>query len=57
MMKRQLSLVEMATYGYTSTRVNKGSWLEQKFGTKNKEVEKSERTERPDQNKDKQTGR
>lgn len=57
MMKRQLSLVEMATYGYNSTRVNKGSWLEQKFGTKNNEVEKSEHTERPNQDKNKQTGR
>ena len=32
-MKRQLSLVELATYGYTPARVNKGSWLEQTFGS------------------------
>ena len=31
-MKKSLSLVEMATYGYASTREKKGSWLEQAFG-------------------------
>lgn len=53
MAQKQLSLVELATYGYTSARVKKGSWLEQTFGKKNEEVEKNERIERPDQDKDK----
>ena len=56
-MKRQLSLVELATYGYTPARVNKGSWLEQKFGNKGKEVEKDEYTGRSDQSKVKPAGR
>ena len=56
-MKRQLTLVEMATYGYSSARVKKGSWLEQTFGTVNKEVEHNEHTERPDQSKIEPAGR
>lgn len=56
-MKRQLSLVELATHGYDSARVNKGSWLEQTFGKKNGEVDKNERVGRPDQDKNQQTGR
>lgn len=55
MVKHQLSLVELATYGYLPARVNKGSWLEKKFGTNNKEVEKSEHTGRPDQDKNKES--
>ncbi len=50
-MKKQLSLVELATHGYDSTRVNSGSWLEQTFGKKNGEVEKNEHVGRSDQNK------
>lgn len=50
--KKQLSLVELATHGYDSARVNKGSWLEQTFGKKNREVENNECARRPDQNKD-----
>jgi hypothetical protein len=56
-MKRQLSLVELATYGYTPARVNKGSWLEQTFGNKGKEVEKDEYTRRFDQGKNESAGR
>lgn len=56
-MKNQLSLVEMAIYGYTSARVNEGSWLEQTFGKKNEEVENNERIGRPDKNKSKHAGR
>ena len=48
-MKKQLSLVELATYGYSPSRVNKGSWLEQTFGKKDGEV-KDERIGRSDQN-------
>lgn len=51
MKNKALSLVELATYGYTPTRVKKGSWLEQTFGTKNEEVKKNERVGRPDQDK------
>lgn len=57
MRQQQLSLVELATYGYASARVKKGSWLEQTFGIKNKEVSENERIERPDSDKDKRTGR
>ncbi len=56
MMENQLSLVELATYGYTSARVKKGSWLEHTFGMKN-EVENNECVERADQNKGKCTER
>lgn len=52
-MKKQLSLVELAAYGYAPDRVNKGSWLEQKFGNK-KGADKDGRTGRSDQDKDKQ---
>lgn len=55
-MKKQLSLVELAIHGYDSARVNKGSWLEQTFGKRDREVENHERVGRPDQDQDKQTG-
>lgn len=55
-MQRQLSLVELATYGYASTRVRKGSWLEQTFGKKNEEVKDDEFVGRPDQDKGVQAG-
>lgn len=56
-MEKQLSLVELAVYGYDPTRVKKGSLLERQFGTMSKEVKNSERIRRPDQNQRKQTGR
>lgn len=57
-MQRQLSLVELAVYGYDPTRVKKGSWLEKQFGTTNKEVKDSgEHIRRSDQDKEQQTGR
>lgn len=46
-MKRQLSLVELAAYGYTSARVKKGSWLEKTFGKGNREVDENEHIGRP----------
>lgn len=56
-MKQQLSLVELAIYGYTPTRVKEGSWLQQTFGSKNEEVKVNECTGRFDQNKDNQSER
>lgn len=57
MMKEQLSLVELATYGYDPARVKKDSWLEQTYGNKQEEVRKNEHIGRPDQDKVKRTGR
>lgn len=56
-MKRQLSLAEMAIYGYDPARVKKGSWLERKFGQKEEEGKSYEHIGRPDQDEDKRTGR
>lgn len=56
-MKKQLSLVELATYGYMPTRVNKGSWLEHTFGKTNNGVENNECIRQLDQNKDKHARR
>lgn len=56
-MEKQLSLVELATYGYMSARVNKGSWLEQTFGRTNGEVEKDECTGQSDQSEKNKTER
>ena len=53
-MKKQMSLVEIATYGYDPARVNKGSWQEQMFGGKEKG---NERIRRSDQNQNSKTGR
>lgn len=57
MKKQQLSLVELATYGYTSARVKKGSWLEQTFGKPNKEVEKNGCAGRSDKDKESEKDR
>lgn len=54
-MQKQLSLVELAMYGYVPARVNKGSWLEQTFGKKS-EVNNNEYTGQPDQDKELQAG-
>lgn len=56
-MQKQLSLVEMATYGYASDRVKEGSWLARTFGNRNKEVNNDECIERSDSDQNKQTGR
>lgn len=52
-MERQLSLVEMATYGYASDRVKEGSWLARTFGDKNREADNNECVERSDKDQDK----
>ena len=57
MKKQQLSLVELATYGYTSARVKKGSWLEQTFVKPNKEVEKNGCAGRSDKDKESEKDR
>lgn len=53
-MKKQMSLVEIATYGYDPSRVNKGSWQEQMFGRKEKD---DGRIRRSDQNQNSKAGR
>lgn len=56
-MNKQLSLAELAAYGYVSSRVNRGSWLERTFGKKETEVEEDGCTGRPDKDKDIEAGR
>lgn len=57
MMQKQLSLVELATYGYTSTRVAEGSWLEKTFGRNDKGVDENGCVGQPDQGEGKCKGR
>lgn len=56
-MKEQLSLVELATYGYASASVKKGSWIEKTFGNKSREVNNNEHIERSNSNQNERTGR
>lgn len=55
-MQKQLSLVELATYGYAPARVKEGSWLERTFGSK-KEVDENEHIKRLDKDQNERTGR
>lgn len=56
-MNKQLSLAELAAYGYVPSRVNRGSWLERTFGKKEAEVEDNGCIGRPDKDKDVEAGR
>lgn len=56
-MDRQLTLVELAAYGYVPGRVNRGSWLERTFGTREMEAGRDGRTGRPDKDKEDEIGR
>lgn len=54
---KQLSLVELAAYGYDSARVKEGSWLGKTFGNKSRGVSDDEHIRRFDKDQDVRTGR
>lgn len=54
---KQLSLVELAAYGYDSARVKEGSWLGKTFGNKSRGVNNNEHIGRSDKDQNMRTGR